>query len=345
MRVIDIPGAYHIIMAEDLPPPKPSRDQRDEEEGRDVQDGNQDDGDNERTHLSPSFLPSSTASSSSSHLTRLPPPLPTRGGGSRIPNHNNQDGEEDNDTAEVNDEVETAAAAAAAAAEAEAEATMPFLLHRGEDGSVPTDDEIVAALSANIDLLASAMRRDGEMTDTYESEIQEMKQMLSTTEEMLAEADANVDAPLPTASSSSRNQQDTGAATLHDDDHDTTDTNATTAITGKTPRTSLTPSYLQEAAGVSMEGKAAEIANLSDQEKKALFEDLYGRKPVDTEKVERLLLAVDEELGRIPPEEMATATYVRAREAFPSPFHSSRHVLLFLNVEDFDPKRAARVRK
>ena len=129
---------------------------------------------------------------------------------------------------------------------------------------------------------------------------------------------------------------------MHDDD--TTDTNATTAITGKTPRTSLTPSYLQEAAGVSMEGKAAEIANLSDQEKKALFEDLYGRKPGDTEKVERLLLAVDEELGRIPPEEMATATYVRAREAFPSPFHSSRHVLLFLNVEDFDPKRAARVR-
>ena len=317
------------------------------DDDNDDQDGTRT-GDDVSSRLPPSsFLPSSTAS---------------RGHGSRIPNHSNQDGEEEEDTPAVNDNVETAAAAAAAAAaateaEAEAETTMPFLLHRSEDGSVPTDDEIVAALSANIDLLASAMRRDGEMTDTYESEIQEMKQMLSMTEEMLAEADANVDSPLPTtttttttaaaaaASSSSRNQQDTGAATLHDDDHDTTDTNATTAITGKTPRTSLTPSYLQEAAGVSMEGKAAEMANLSDQEKQALFEDLYGRKPGDAEKVERLLLAVDEELGRIPPEEMAAATYVRAREAFPSPFHSSRHVLLFLNVEDFDPKRAARVRK
>ena len=318
------------------------------DDDNDDQDGTRT-GDDVSSRLPPSsLLPSSTAS---------------RGHGSRIPNHNNQDGEEEEDTPKVNDEVETAAAAAAAE---EAEATMPFLLHRGEDGSVPTDDEIVAALSANIDLLASAMRRDGEMTDTYESEIQEMKQMLSMTEEMLAEADANVDAPLPTTTPpttpppttttagdgrgggvvDARNQQDTGAATLHnDDDGDTTDTNATTAITGKTPRTSLTPSYLQEAAGVSMEGKAAEIANLSDQEKKALFEDLYGRKPGDTEKVERLLLAVDEELGRIPPEEMATATYVGAREAFPSPFHSSRHVLLFLNVEDFDPKRAARVRK
>ena len=368
-------------MADDPPPLAPSRDQRDEKEGRDVQDGNQDDGVNERTHLSPSFLPSSTVSSSSSHLTRLPPPLPTRGGGSSsIPSRNNQDGEGKEDTAAVNDDIETAAAAAA-----EAEATMmPFLLNRGEDGSVPTDDEIVAALSANIDLLASAMRRDGEMTDTYKSDIQEMKQMLSMTEGMLEEADANMDTPPATAtaaggesegsgvvdtcsnviayvdqhrqiavssspsndegasalsapavrtkaSSSSRNQQDAGS-----------DKNAT-AITGKTPRTSLTPSHLQEAVGISTEGRAAEMANLSDQEKKALFEDLYGRKPDGIEKVETLLLAVDEELDRIPPEEMAMATMIRAREEYPSPFHSSRHILLFLNVEDFDPKRAARV--
>ena len=343
--------------------------------------------DDERTHLSPSFLPSSTVSSSSSHLTRLPPPLPTRGGGSSIPSRNNQDGEEEEDTAAVNDDIETAAAAVAAAA-TEAEATMPFLLHRGEDGSVPTDDEIVAALSANIDLLASAMRRDGEMTDTYESEIQEMKQMLSMTEGMLEEADANMDTPPATttattaaaggeegndnddtrsnaiayvdqhrqiAVSSSPNNNDEGASTLpapavttvsssssRNQQDAGSDQNAT-AMTGKTPRTSLTPSYLQEAVGISTEGRAAEMANLSDQEKKALFEDLYGRKPDGIEKVERLLLAVDEELERIPPEEK-TATIIRAREEYPSPFHSSRHILLFLNVEDFDPKRAARVR-
>ena len=76
---------------------------------------------------------------------------------------------------------------------------MPFLLHQDEDGSVPTDDEIVAALSANIDLLASAMRRDGEMSDTFESEIQEMKQMLSMTEGMLAEADATTTTTTTTA--------------------------------------------------------------------------------------------------------------------------------------------------
>ena len=136
-----------------------------------------------------------------------------------------------------------------------------------------------------------------------------------------------------TASSSSRNQQDTGAIT-----------NAAGTITGNTPRTSLTPSYLREAAGISMEGKAAEMANLSDREKNALFEDLYGRKPGGVEKVERLLLAVEEELERIPPKEKTTAAFIRAREEFPSPFHSSRHVLLFLHIEDFDPKRAARVR-
>ena len=336
--------------------------------------------DDERTHLSPSFLPSSTVSSSSSHLTRLPPPLPTRGGGSSISSRNNQDGEEEEDTAAVTDGIGTAAAT-------EAEATMPFLLHRGEDGSVPTDDEIVAALSANIDLLASAMRRDGEMTDTYESEIQEMKQMLSMTEGMLEEADANMDTPPATtattaaaggeegndnddtrsnaiayvdqhrqiAVSSSPNNNDEGASTLpapavttvssssSRNQQDTGSDQNATAITGKTPRTSLTPSYLQEAVGISTEGRAAEMANLSDQEKKALFEDLYGRKPDGIEKVERLLLAVDEELERIPPEEK-TATIVRAREEYPSPFHSSRHILLFLNVEDFDPKRAARVR-
>lgn len=222
------------------------------------------------------------------------------------------------------------------------------------------------------------------MTDTYKSEIQEMKQMLSMTEGMLEEADANMDTPPATtaaaggeegndnddtrsnaiayvdqhrqiAVSSSPNNNDEGASTLpapavttvsssssRNQQDAGSDKNAA-AITGKTPRTSLTPSHLQEAVGISTEGRAAEMANLSDQEKKALFEDLYGRKPDGIEKVERLLLAVDEELDRIPPEEMAMATMIRAREEYPSPFHSSRHILLFLNVEDFDPKRAARV--
>ena len=105
---------------------------------------------------------------------------------------------------------------------------------------------------------------------------------------------------------------------------------------------SLTASSLQEAPGVSIEAKAAEMASLSDQERNALFEDLYGRKPESIEKVERLLLAVHGELRRISHVEK-TAVLTRGLEEFPSPFHSSRHVLPFLQAEGFDPRRAARV--
>jgi len=273
--------------------------------------------------------------SSSLHVSRLPP-LPDSSN-SNNPNNNNSrdDGPADNDA-------------------------MPFLLHRGEDGSVPADDEIVAALSANIEILATAMRREGEMTETHEAEIVEMRQMLSVTKEMLAastttssgggEADvesggggggggagsssnaiAAADRPPPTMSTSSMTVSSSFSSS---------GAGGTGGTGGGAPGTSLTASTLQEAPGISMEAKAAEMASLSDQERTVLFEDLYGRKPEHVEKMERLLRDVSDELVRMPPEEKTDL--LRARDEFPSLCRSSRHTLIFLQVEDFDPKKAAK---
>ena len=101
----------------------------------------------------------------------------------------------------------------------------------------------------------------------------------------------------------------------------------------------LKPTGFLDCPAMSQQEEERELKSLSESDFYKAYGDIYGHKPPKLAQVEDLLIAVDMELSRLPREDAAAIN--AARDALPLLCLSSRHIMLFLQNEDFDPPRAA----
>ena len=101
----------------------------------------------------------------------------------------------------------------------------------------------------------------------------------------------------------------------------------------------LSPTGFLDCPAMSQQEEERELKSLSESDFYKAYGDIYGHKPPKLAQVEDLLIAVDMELSRLPREDAAAIN--AARDALPLLCLSSRHIMLFLQNEDFDPPRAA----
>ena len=101
----------------------------------------------------------------------------------------------------------------------------------------------------------------------------------------------------------------------------------------------LQPTGFLDCPAMSPEEEERELKSLSEADYYKAYADIYGRKPTPLAQVEQMLIDVDMELSRLPREDAAAIN--AARDALPLLCLSSRHIMLFLQNEDFVPRRAA----
>lgn len=229
-------------------------------------------------------------------------------------------------------------------------------LHRHGDGALPNESEIIDAISSNVELLAASMRanqpEDAAATAQDEAEIEQLRSMIRETRALAEENVAlrrtnQIDAALLNLGggfTASTNDDDGGGGGGT--------TNAFSSSTGDEPTTNSTiqlspeeaaqlADIILEAPGITNEALVREILSMTEREQDDLYSDIHGRKPTNIEQVETCLAKLEEEIAKIPPEEKQALR--RAQDVSPLLCYSARHTTLFLQAENFDAGRAAKV--